>query len=192
MWRIGAVWVVGRRALHPRRLQQQQVHRERNRQAPGGMRSSARSETAIGDIPGGAARHFWCTSRRSRCPSRRSPARPRPGGHAVRHQQGVASAHRGTERRERMLAAGRGLTVDDGGRRRASGWSSRAPSSRSFGTCSPQSAVSSTTSRRSAGLFRRSAHRSSRWRRRSRSRPAPPGWRGRPPSPMSRSPAGAE
>ena len=39
---------------------------------------------------------------------------PAQGGDAVRHQQRVAPAHRGAECLQRMLAAGRGLPVDDG------------------------------------------------------------------------------
>ena len=52
--------MIGGRTVHPVTLQQLQIERENGTGwVRAAIRSMARSETATGDMPGGAPRHFW-------------------------------------------------------------------------------------------------------------------------------------
>ena len=132
--------------VHPVALEQLEVERERDRdvrrRGPARARDRRRrSGTCRAGRPGTSG----CTSRRSRSPSRRSRARRRRGW--SRSRPSAASCDPASRRRARRADA-RCRSTSRRGRRRAAarrGADRARASRRALGTCSPQSAETSTT-----------------------------------------------
>ena len=175
--------VVGRRALDPVALEQQQVERERHRRAARaqplhrplghrhrrhpGRRRQALLGARVGEVHAPVA-HL----------ERHAGER----GDAVGHQQRVAVAQQGAELGQRVLDPGRGLGMHHGDHPRP-GFVDRAPPSvrRSKRTHPSRPSTCHHARRHGAERSQRSAGRRSRTGRRSPCRPAPRGSRSRPP-----------